>query len=902
MDHDPAVYSWQHVTPAPGTRVGVYEITALLGEGGMGQVYRATDTRLKRQVAVKILPATLAADADRLARFQREAEILAALNHPNIAGIHGLEESSGVVALIMELVEGEDLSVRIMRGAIRLDEALPIAGRIAEALEAAHEQGIIHRDLKPANIKVRVDGAVKVLDFGVAKALEPAGGGRGKSAHAATSTSPALTQTGAILGTAAYMSPEQARGQPVDVRTDLWAFGCVLFEMLTGSRAFRGASVADTLAAVVTAEPRWEDLPQATPPALLKLLRRCLAKDRSRRMASASDARLEIEDALNPNASAELPPHPGPGPRRAWTFAIGLGIGVLAAAAGAYLLWGSAPPTAPPTVTRLVIQPPPGTQLISGHREVAVSADGRQVAFIARGAAEQHIYVRRLDELESKQVSGTDGARDLAFSPDGQWIAFHAREKISKVRLSGGVPTELAASTHAHGLAWHPAEDAIYFALNGTSGIWKVPAGGGTAVAVTTLDKARGEQSHDFPLFSPDGRTLLFSVNAMSAEFDKEEVSLLTLQTGQRENLRTGGDAVGFTDNGDVLFVRARSLMSAPYNATRHVLASEAVEMVSGVRRDSSATASVSRSGTLAYVPSPDINRRSLVWISSDGTAADANFGRRHFVSAAISPNGRRVAVTAGFPMRALYVADAAGGTLTPVNAQGSQDMTWSPDGHWIAGTINGELSRILAIGGQWESLLTDSARNRAQQWIAEGLLFSRREDFTSRSSLRVLAPGSSPPKVSMLMDSVDGTLGTIASLSSDGHWLAYESRAGGAVEVYVQAYPLTTDTAPLKISTAGGAKPRWAKNNQLIFLTNTTFMVATVSTRPELHADTPRPIVDEPLLVQGSDSIRPYEVAPDGRILAVKEDDSVRSDHIVVVQNWLSELRAPVAGSRKTP
>jgi hypothetical protein len=394
----------------------------------------------------------------------------------------------------------------------------------------------------------------------------------------------------------------------------------------------------------------------------------------------------------------------------------------------------------------------------------------------------------------------------------------------------------------------------------------------------------------------------LFSVNAGSAEFDEEEVSLLNLQTGTRENVTTGGDTVAFTDNGELLFVRARSLMSASYDATRHVLASEAVAMISGVRRDSGSTASVSSSGTLAYVPSPDINRRSLVWISPDGTGADANFGRRYFVHAAVSPNGRRVAVSADFPVRALYVADAVGGTMTPVNAPGPQEMAWSADGNWIAGTINGALSRIPAVGGRWEALLTDEARNRAQQWTPDGLglLFSRREAGTSRSSLRVLAPGSSPPKWSMLLDSSEGTLGTNASLSSDGHWLAYESRESGPSEVYVQAYP--SATGRLRVSRAGGAKPRWGKNSQLIFLSNTTFMVSTVSTHPELHADAPRPIVDEPLLVEGGDATRPYDVAPDGRILAIKEDDSVRSDHIVVVQNWLSEARAPLASSRKKP
>ena len=892
-----------------GTRLGPYEILAAIGAGGMGEVYRARDSKLDRDVAIKILPEAVAADPERIARFLREAKVLASLNHPHIAAIYGLESADGVKALVMELVEGNDLARRIARGPMPLDEALPIAKQIVEALEAAHEQRIIHRDLKPANIKIREDGTVKVLDFGLAKAmdLESSLPGAAALANSGTITNPAaMTVAGVILGTAAYMSPEQARGKSVDARTDLRAFGCVLYEMLTGRRAFPGQSVTDTLSAVITKDPPWEALPQTTPATVRRLLRRCLMKDRKQRLASASDARLDVEDALSPTASTGTETQLYPPRRRALVLSLGLGAGLIAAV-GAYMLRTNASraASAPPAVTRFVIQPPAGTQIISVDREIAVSADGRQVAFIARGAADQHIYVRRLDELESHQVAGTEGARDLAFSPDGRWLVFHAGTKIRKVSLSGGSPTALADAVHSHGLAWHPTEDAIYFARSASSAIWRVPAGGGIAVPVTQLDKARGEQSHEWPVFSIDGRTLVFSVNAFSADLDEEEVSLFNIGTGARQNVRTGGDAVGFTDARDLLFVRDHSLMSAPYDATRHVLSPEARKMVAGVRRASGSTVALSGSGTLAYVPSPDLKRRSLVWIAPDGTQTDANFGRRQFSTVNLSLDGRRVAIAADdHDGTALYVGDTSGGALTPVaTRQGrTREMPWNPDGKSFAGDDprTGRVLRFSVLGGgAGEPLLADGSRNIPEQWTPDGrgLIFSRRETDTARNRICLLSLDSSPAKWSVIVDGGQG-IARGASLSPDGHWLAYESNESERFEIYVRAYP--SPPTRLQVSTAGGTRARWAKNSNLVyFISGTTFMVTKVTTQPELRSEAPHPIVTEPLLTQDV-AVRQYDVALDGRILAIKEDDSVRFDYIVVVQNWLSEARALLSAPHK--
>ena len=823
----------------------------------------------------------------------------------------------------MELVEGRRSPIALRTGRFRSMRRCRWR-QIAEALEAAHEKGIIHRDLKPANIKVREDGTVKVLDFGLAKALGPAEAGhyvpgaagagsvrlQPDLANSPTLTSPAMmTGAGVILGTAAYMSPEQARGKSVDAHTDLWAFGCVLYEMLTGRRAFPGESVTDTLSAVISKDPAWEALPQTTPAAVRRLLRRCLMKDRRQRLASASDARLEIEDALSPTASTATETQLHAPRRSALVLSLGLGAALIAAV-GAYMLGTNASraASAPPAVTRLVIQPPAGTQIISGHREIAVSGDGRQVAFSARGAVDQHIYVRRLDELESHQVAGTEGARDLAFSPDGRWLVFHAGNRIRKVSLSGGSPTVLADAVHSHGLAWHPIEDAIYFAPSNNSAIWKVPASGGSPVAVTQLDTAHGERSHEWPLIAGDGHTLLFSVNAGSADIDEEEVSLLELGTGARQNVRTGGDAAGFTDARELLFVREHSLMSASYDATRHVLASEARELVARVRRGGGgSTVGLSGSGTLAYVPSPDLKRRSLVWIAPDGTQTDANFGRRQFTAANLSLDGRRVAVAAvDHDGTTLYVGDTSGGALTPVATRRgpTPDMPWNPDGKTFAvrDIRTGGLLRFSVLGGgPGEPLLADGVRTLPDQWTPDGrgLIFTRSPTATGRTCICLLSLDTSPAKWSVIVDGGQSIVRG-ASLSPDGHWLAYESNESGRAEIYVQAYP--SPAGRLQVSREGGTKARWAKSsNRLYFISGgTTFMVSTVTTDPDLRSEAPRPIVNEPLLVQDGAVERAYDVAPDGRILTLKEDDSVRFDYIVVVQNWLSEARALVSTPRK--
>jgi hypothetical protein len=495
-----------------GTQLGPYQIVAKLGEGGMGQVWRARDAKLDRDVAIKVLPEAFAHDAERLARFTREAKTLAALNHPNIAHIHGLEESGGITAIVMELVEGEDLSQHIARAAIPLDEALPIAKQIAEALEAAHEQGIIHRDLKPANIKVRADGTVKVLDFGLAKLGQNLASDSRLQALGApggdlpTVTSPAMTQAGMILGTAAYMAPEQARGKAVDKRADIWAFGAVLFEMLTGKRAFPGEDLTDTLAAVVRAEPNWTLLPPGVPATLVTYLKRCLHKDPKQRIPDIAAMRLALEGAFETAAPPATQATAAPRGRLPWMAAFAVAAALVAAMATSTVRHlREAPPPAAPEMRLEITTPATDAPL-----QFALSPDGRVLVFVASGDGPSRLWLRRLDQTEARPLTGTEGATSPFWSPDSRSIGFFTGNSLLRTDLASGAPQALTTSTgFSSGGSWS-ADGTILFARDGLAGpLWRVAATGGEPVAVTRVDPPR-QLGHRFPQFLPGGRQFLF--------------------------------------------------------------------------------------------------------------------------------------------------------------------------------------------------------------------------------------------------------------------------------------------------------------------------------------------------------------------------------------------------------
>jgi serine/threonine-protein kinase len=626
----------------PGTRLGVYEVTAQIGVGGMGEVYRATDTKLKRQVAIKIVPASLAADADRLARFQREAEVLASLNHPHIAAIYGLEEADSVKALVMELVEGEDLAQRLARGPIPLDEALPMAKQIAEALEAAHEQGIIHRDLKPANIKVRDDGTVKVLDFGLAKLTEVRGASRAGEAHltqSPTITTPAMTQTGLILGTAAYMSPEQAKGRTVDRRADVWAFGAVLFEMLTGARSFDGDDMTDVLGAVVRLDPAWSRLPAGTPPAVRALLEGCLAKDRRQRIGDIAAALFVLKAPTLGTSSwtatgARVVARP-PLWRRLATHTGTLVVGGVLTGA---LVWlATRPTTSSPRVSRLQIMPPSAAALVINglDRDLTITPDGSRIVYIG-GTGGTTLFVRALDQLDATPLARVGGSRSPFVSPDGQWVGFiDGNTVLKKVSMIGGPAVTVGQLDGvSRGATWSPDGTIIIATGNATTGLLRIGAAGGEATVLTRPDRARGEADHLWPQMLPGGQAVLFTITATTGGLDAASVAVLDLRTGTQTTLIRGGTDAHYVASGHLVYGTGGTLRAVAFDLAKLAVVGPPVSVLPQVLTGlfGSVDVVVASDGTLVYVPGGSMSstQRTLVWVDRQGQGdADCGGGAR---------------------------------------------------------------------------------------------------------------------------------------------------------------------------------------------------------------------------------------------------------------------------------
>ena len=606
-----------------GTRLGVYEVIASIGVGGMGEVFRARDTKLNRDVALKVLPDSFASDPDRLARFTREAQTLAALNHPNIAHIHGFEESGGVRAIVMELVEGDDLSQRIARGAIPLDEALPIAKQIAEALEAAHAQGIIHRDLKPANIKVRADGTVKVLDFGLAKALEPAGAMSASLSMSPTITTPAMTRAGVILGTAAYMSPEQAKGHPVDKRSDLWAYGAVLYEMLTGARAFKGEDVPDTLAAILRDEPNWSALPAGVPAPIVTLLHGCLQKARNSRIADIGVATFVLNHAAQLVEPSQRPVAPGmPLWRHATPIAAAVVIGALLAGAG---LWLLTRPAAPSVVrTTLTTSGSAALTLSSQDRNVAITPDGSRVVY--RG--NNQLLVRALNQLEPTVLTGLGEPQGIFTSPDSQWVGFFdGVVLLKKVAITGGPSVTVCAIQGVpRGATW--SEDGtIVFATNAPEiGLQRVSAAGGEPTVLTMPDRGRGEGDHFWPEFLPGGQAVLFTILPADRVVENASVAVMDLRTGTSKVLIRDGSHARYVPTGHLVYGAAGALRAVAFDLGRLEVVGTPRPVLDGVvtTYQGGVDVAVSANGSLVYVPgSPGgAGQQTVVSVDREGRAS----------------------------------------------------------------------------------------------------------------------------------------------------------------------------------------------------------------------------------------------------------------------------------------
>jgi Tol biopolymer transport system component len=881
-----------------GTRLGPYEITAQIGVGGMGEVWSATDTNLGRQVAIKILPDAFAHDPDRLARFEREAKTLASLNHPNIAIIYGLEKADGIRALVMELVEGPTLADRIGQGPIPIDEALPIAKQIAEALEAAHEQGIIHRDLKPANIKLREDGTVKVLDFGLAKAMEPAGVISPSQTMSPTITAPAMTQMGIILGTASYMSPEQARGQSVDKRTDIWAFGCVLYEMVTRRAAFGGDTVSETLARVLEREPEWARVPAATPPGVHRLLRRCLEKISKRRLRDIGDARLELQEAIDGAPDlASMSQSGRPGTRLRWIAATTLVLGFLGGMA-----WQSITRPAallPQDVVRFTVPLSPGELFaVDGAYppSLAISADGRQIAYLARGPDGDRVFLRRGSESAAVPLDGTEGAVGPFFSPDGQWIGFASGGILRKVPVAGGAPQHIARAPNLAGAIWL-TDDTIVYSPEWRDALFVVSAHGGEPRRLTTLNRQANEIEHIAPHVLPDGTHLLTTVGtamSLGQGVTSQHIEVVNLVTGQRRRLVEGRNPF-YVATAHLVFARGDTLFAAPFDSRRLELTGPPVRILEGVQSSGNDTQfALNRDGTLVYIPSASVSDdRALVRVDRGGRRRAFSDYRGLLSHPRISPDGKYVVVQ---ERRNFWIYDVSRGTRTRLRAQGSRPI-WMPEGRSILFNDQGQLYAAPIDDSAEPQLVLAPERGLAFSlaWSRDGraLLYSNPVPGADRSrDVWILPTGGKPTP--FLTTSKDERA---AMFSPDGRWVVYaEKEVGREEEVYVQPYPGAGGR--VIVSQGGGIEPVWSPTGREIFYRSVDgrrMIAVDVHTQPSFSVGTPR-VLFEGAYPLAASYWSDYDVFRGGKeFLMVAADDAAPSELHVVI-NWITEMAQRLA------
>ena len=801
---------------------------AKLGEGGMGEVYRARDAKLNRDVALKILPDALAGDADRLARFGREAQVLASLNHPNIAAIYGLEDSTSTRALVLELVEGPTLADRLSAGALPVAEALAIARQIADALAAAHEAGIIHRDLKPANVKVRDDGAVKVLDFGLAKALTDDSGLRTQNVSNSPTLTARGTELGVILGTAAYMAPEQARGKPVDRRADLWAFGVVLYEMLAGRRAFDGPEVSDILAAVLRDTPSFDALPADTPPGVRRLLRRTLEKDRARRLDSMTAARFDLDDT---DATPDRLPA-GYSLARPLLIAVAATAIVAALVTGA-VVWRARQPAAP-TVQRFAIVPTADAPIAveTNHPDVSITPDGSRLVYFSQVGDQNQFALRPLDRFEPVILKNLgELPRGLTVSPDGEWVTYQsgaatgAGAALYKVPIAGGAPTRLCdIPGNLRGTTW-PTNDTIVFATaNRAQGLLRVSAAGGTLEVLTTPRGEDDETDHLWPEALPDGKHVLFAITRASGT----DIGLLALDTKTWRVLIKNGISPRYSSTGHIVFGSAGVLKAVPFDLERLEVTGEPVQVLAGVTMKESGAAdfALSRNGTLVYLPGQVQSvLRQLTWRDASGHDTPLALAAADYSALQISPDSRfaaaLVGVTSGANDSELWLIDLSrevGSRLTPQGFSASFPV-WSPDSRRIAvssGREPGGIFVVSAAGTTAPERLTTAPAGELHlpgSWSQDGiLLFSRWTADRKEADIMQVAVASGDLKPVVAGPSLDSQ----PALSRDGHWLAYTS-FDQYPRLFIRPFPNVNDIK-IPVTSAGAQYPAWSVDGRTLY------------------------------------------------------------------------------------
>ena len=878
-----------------GTTISHFKVLEKIGQGGMGEVYRAEDINLSRDVAIKVLPEQFTQDPQRLARFEREAKLLASLNHPNIAAIHSFEHADEIHFLVLELVEGETLAQKVAMGPLPVEESLEICRQIAEGVEAAHEKGVIHRDLKPANVKVTPEGQVKILDFGLAKAFEA------EVPVTDISQSPTLTEemtkAGVILGTAAYMSPEQAKGKSVDKRADVFAFGCVLYELLTASRAFQGETVTETLAKILEGEPNWDVLPPTLPSTIRFLMSRCLQKKPGRRLQHIDGARILIEEALSGATSASalgLPAASPPGWKRVMT----VGLIALAAITTGISIWSVMKPVSPllrpESITEFAILPPPDIPLTNSPvLELAISPDGRHIVYRAGSEGTIQLYLRTLGNQEAQAIPGTEGA-DLApfFSPDGETIAFVAAGTLKRVGVTGGGPMTLGDAPTFRGGSWGPEDTIVFTASTGPGvGLYLISASGGEPKPLAIPDPDKGEFRFLGPQILPGGETVLFQNGPESGS----DTWVVSLETGEKRIVLEGTRAARYATTGHLVYEAPRTgtLMAVPFDLEKLEVTGDPVSILEDVRHYNYPSATVdygfSENGTLIYIPRQTTTEHELVWVDRQGTESLVTDEKRNYVGPRISPDGKQVAVVIfGENEQNIWIYDLDGDSFRRLTFEGYNGTpTWSPDGEWIVYQSRRQdgraLYRQVADGsGSPQQITEKSAGSQmANSWSPDGRVLA----FSQQGIWMIQMEGEGKPQIF-----VDGSF---LKFSPDGKWVAYIQAERGQTQIYVSPYS-EPEVKWLVSGEEGGAEPVWAPDgSELFYRSGDKMMVVSVQTEPTLSSGRPRVLFEGTYF---SSSISPgfqyYDISPDGqRFLMIKEVEAGQAQ-INVVLNWFEELK----------